>query len=85
MRDDDEMSPQRDAYREHMRAMTAARQAAEQAHSARHQTPEERQRAEMVFMQEMARIAAEHQAWLRDHSSDPGPQPPNRGPRGKWR
>jgi hypothetical protein len=39
----------------------------------------------VAFKQEMARIDAEHQAWLHAHGSDLGPEPPGREPRGKWR
>jgi hypothetical protein len=85
MWDDDEMSPKRDAYREHLRAMTTARQAAEHAYAARQPTPEARQRADMIFKQEMARIEAEHQAWLLEHGSDPGQEPPKHQRRGKRR
>jgi hypothetical protein len=83
MEDDDEMSPQRDAFREHMRAMTAARQAAEHAHARRPLTPAARQQANLAFQVEMARIDAEHRAWLREHGSDPDSKPPTRTRRGK--
>ena len=71
MQDEDELSPQRDAYREHMRALTTARQAAERAHIAQSRDPATRQDAARAFEEEMARIAAEHQAWLREHGMAP--------------
>jgi hypothetical protein len=82
MKDDDEMSPQRDAFRAHMRAMTAARQAAEQVHARRPRTPAARQQDNVVFEAEMERIDEEHWAWLREHGSDPGAMPPRRTRRG---
>lgn len=78
MQDADELSPQRDAYREHMRAMAAARQAAEREHDRRHRTPEEQEEADRVFEEELARIHAEHQVWLRAHGFVEAPLPSRR-------
>jgi hypothetical protein len=61
-----------DAQRAHLREMTAARQAAERARGVRSRDPEVRRAGEAAFRREMARIAQEHQVWLRDHGiADP--------------
>jgi hypothetical protein len=56
------------AYRTHLRAMTAARQAAERRRAlARSGDREQRRAAEQAFKQDLACINAAHQEWLRDH------------------
>lgn len=57
------------AHRSHMREMNAARQAAERLRAVRSADPEVRRASEEAFKQEMARIDAEHRAWLRDHAA----------------
>jgi hypothetical protein len=60
------------AYRDHLREMTTARQAAEQAHKGRDRDPAARREAAAVFRRELASIAEAHQAWLRAHGlTDP--------------
>ena len=71
MQDEEELSPLRDAYRAHMRALTTARQAAEQARAAQSRDPVARREAARVFEEAMARIEADHQAWLREHGMAP--------------
>jgi hypothetical protein len=66
--DDREQGELQVAYRAHLREMTAARQAAERARGVRSRDPEVRRATEAAFGREMARIAQEHQAWLRDHA-----------------
>jgi hypothetical protein len=78
MEDNDEMSPQREAYRGHMRAMTTARQAAERMLARRGHSPAARREATLVFEKEIARITDEHRAWLHAHGNDSDPQPPRR-------
>jgi hypothetical protein len=63
------------AYRHHLRAMTIARQAASQAHRACGRDPEARRVGETTFRREMARIAAGHRAWLREHGITVPPAP----------
>jgi hypothetical protein len=65
--DYDEHSPLRDAYRAHLRAMTEARQAAEKAKKAHSRDPDARTARAQIYKQEMARIDAAHQQWLREH------------------
>jgi hypothetical protein len=76
MQDVDELSPRRDAYREHMRALTTARQAAEHAYAQQFRDPVARHESDRVFEEELARIEAEHQAWLREHGLLPATKPP---------
>ncbi len=70
----DEQSPDRVAHRTHMRAMTEARQAAERANKASSRDPEARRTKAQGYRQELARINAEHQAWLRAHGIAAPPQ-----------
>jgi hypothetical protein len=55
------------AYRDHLREMTAARQAAERARGVRSRDPGVRRATEATFKRELARIDEEHRAWLREH------------------
>jgi hypothetical protein len=55
------------AYRDHLREMTAARQAAERARGVRGRDPAARQAIEEAFQRELARIDEEHRAWLGEH------------------
>jgi hypothetical protein len=64
------------AYRTHLRDMTAARQAAERARGTCSHDPLVRQETDAAFKQELARIAAVHQAWLHAHGIA---DPPERG------
>ena len=76
---------QEEAYRAQLRAMTTARQEAEQRRSqVRSQDPEDRRAADRAFKDEMARITAAHQAWLRAHlpaADQPGER---HQPRSRW-
>jgi hypothetical protein len=72
------------AHRAQLRRMTTARQAAEQYLLAtRGRTAEDRQAAEARFRAEMARIDAEHRAWLsiavagHDQVATPSPSRPD--------
>lgn len=71
----DELSPDRVAYRTHMRVMTEARQAAERANKAYSRDPEVRRAKAQDYQQELDRINAEHQAWLRAQGIAESQQP----------
>ena len=60
------------AHREHMREMTAARQVAERARHRRNGDPALRRARDEAYEAEMARIAEEHQAWLRQWTAQGG-------------
>ncbi len=66
--DYDEHSPLRDAYRAQLRALTEARQATEKAKAVPCRDPEVRRTIGQAYKVEMARIEAEHQAWLMEHN-----------------
>src|SRR5579871_3946508 len=70
-----EQAVRQTALREHQRALTTARQAAEQERWrawARSRNPVDRAEADAVYQVQLARIEAGHRAWLRAHGiSDP--------------
>jgi hypothetical protein len=56
------------AHRAHLRQMTDARRAAEHKRAMlRPRDAEERRAADAALRAEIARLSAEHQAWLREH------------------
>ena len=79
MQDEDELSPQRDAYREHMRALTTARQAAERAHmrspvtQRRDRMPPGPLRKRWRALRQSTRHGCASTGWPQMHAASAGP------------